>query len=66
MFSGLLLFERGGEGDRRDHGHRLPLLRLLADVDGLSGEGFKRRFKAGEQLLLMVNVILLHGDPAAS
>ena len=66
MLSGLLLFEGGGERDRRNHSHWSPLLRLLANVDGLSGEWFKRRFEAGKQLLLIITVILLHCGAATT
>lgn len=62
MVSGLQLFKRGGERYGRNHSHWAPLLRLLADVNGLGGEWFKRRFEAGEQLLLIVHVFRLHYD----
>lgn len=64
--AGLLLLECGGQGDRRNHGHRRPLLRLLADVDGLRGERFKRRFEAGEQRLLITRVVVLHCGAATT
>ena len=36
--SGSILLEGGGERDGRDDGHGVPLLRVLAHVDGLGGE----------------------------
>lgn len=50
MLSRAGLLERGGEGYRRHHGHGLPLLRLLADVDGVSGERLERRAEAVEHV----------------
>lgn len=61
MLSRAGLLERGGEGYRRHHGHGLPLLRLLADVDGVSGERFERRAEAVERVGPPVfSVVLLH------
>lgn len=61
MLSRAGLLERGGERYRRHHGHGLPLLRLLADVDGVSGKGFVRRAEAVEHVgPLVFCVVLLH------
>lgn len=57
-----MLLERRRQRDRRHHGHRLPLLRLLADVNRLGGERFKRRAEAGERVgRLVVLVLPVHG-----
>lgn len=61
VLAGLFLFEGGGEGDRRNHGHGAPLLGLLPDVDGLGGERLEGRFEAGVQrLVVRVRMIVLH------
>lgn len=55
------LLERGRERNRRHHSHWFPLLRLLAYVNRLCGERFKRCAEAGEHVaLLLLCVILLH------
>lgn len=57
------LLERCGQGNRRHHGHRLPLLWLLSDVDGVRGEGFETGTEAGKQTILRVLVVsVLHRD----
>lgn len=57
-----VLLKRGRKGNRRHHSHWLPLLRLLPDVNGLSGEGLKGRAETGEHVALLVSTVLrLHG-----
>lgn len=65
MLSRAGLLERGGEGYRRHHGHRLPLLRLLADMDGVSGERFERRAEAVERVGPLVFCVVLFHDTAS-
>lgn len=61
MVSWSVLLERGRQRNRRHYGHRLPLLRLLTDVDRLRGERLEGGAEAGEQVaLLVLFVILLH------
>lgn len=65
MVSWCALLERGRKRDRRHHSHRLPLLRLLSDVDRLCGERFKSRAEAGVQLAALLLVVILLHDSAA-
>lgn len=56
------LLERGRQRNRRHYSHRLPLFRLLTDVNRLSRERPKSRAEAGEQVGLIWHlfVILRH------
>lgn len=66
VLSRAALLERGGERYRRHHGHGLPLLWLLADVDGVSCERFERRAKAVEHVGRPVFCVVLLHDTSVS
>lgn len=64
VVSWFALLERGRQRNQRHHGHRLPLLRLLADVDRLRGEGLEGGAEAGEHVALLVLLVILLHDSA--
>lgn len=51
--AGKVLLECGGQRNGHHHGTRIPLLRLLSHVDGLSGEVLETRQEAAQSRVLL-------------